>query len=153
MFNLSSPVTGGTLSGLVDPTFTVVADIAPSVYAKQFAVTALGGTQVGSQSHTVALPFTITATRAAQLKQISYNFNGTIKSIPNNVHKLLIRKGVTCGTGISRVASFEMIMTVPAGSENNTNGQAQLDSMYSAAIGVLQQQLQGLRSIATVGLI
>jgi hypothetical protein len=58
-FAPTSPVTGAAQSGLTAPTYTLTADVAPAQNAKQYAVTALGGTQTGVISHSVAAPFTL----------------------------------------------------------------------------------------------
>lgn len=58
-YSPSSPVTGGTQTGLTSPTYTLTADIAPSALGKQHAVTALGGTQTGVRTSSAADPFTV----------------------------------------------------------------------------------------------
>lgn len=45
---LSSPVTGGAQTGFTSPTYTLTADTPPAGSGgKQYAATALGGTQAG----------------------------------------------------------------------------------------------------------
>lgn len=57
-FTLTSPITGAAQTGFTSPTYTLTSDLAPDNNGKQVAVTALGGTQVGVTTHSVAAPFT-----------------------------------------------------------------------------------------------
>jgi len=59
----TNPVTGAAQTGLTSPTYTLVADIAPDVNGRQWAVSALGGTQTGVRTHSASDPFTITVMR------------------------------------------------------------------------------------------
>jgi len=70
-FNLTSPVTGASQTGFTAPTYTLTVDTAPDVNAKQWAVTALGGTQAGVSSHSVASPFTVTMFRPKVLRLLA----------------------------------------------------------------------------------
>lgn len=49
--SLTTPVTGAAQTGLTSPTYTHVVDTPPNAYTKQYAVTALGGTQTGVDVH------------------------------------------------------------------------------------------------------
>lgn len=151
MFTPTTPIAGFAISGLTSPTYTFVSDVAPSLFGKQVAVTALGGTQAGVTAHSISSPFTATATRPSVLKPITYNSNGTVKSIPVNSTKLLVRKGVSCLPTVVKVASISISFDIPAGAE--TYDAANLNALYSAAIGLLQQQGQGLRDSATAGIL
>jgi len=68
---LSSPVNGGAQTGFTSPTYTIVVDTAPTNSGKQYAVSAIGGTQVGvDASSTPSRPFTITLSRPAVLRTL-----------------------------------------------------------------------------------
>jgi len=95
---LTSPVTGGAQTGLTSPTYTLATDTAPTSAGKQYAVSALGGTQAGvDASSTPSRPFTWTGSRPAVLRQLpALNAStGLLPNVPNNVYKVLVRKGVT----------------------------------------------------------
>jgi hypothetical protein len=66
-YSPTSPVTGAAQTGLTSPTYTLSTDVAPSINGKQHAITALGGTQTGVNSHSVAAPFTCTFVRPQPL--------------------------------------------------------------------------------------
>ena len=59
--SLTSPITGAAVTGLTSPTYTVAVDTPPNTWSKQWAVTALGGTQTGvDTSSSASRPFTLT---------------------------------------------------------------------------------------------
>jgi hypothetical protein len=154
MFNPTSPVTGGAQTGLTSPTYTLTTDTPPAINAKQFAVTALGGTQTGVDTHSVARPFTITMFRPTTPKVLgSPNpVTGVVSDVPNNVYTVLVRKGVTPLAGQSaRIALFEGRMQVPAGSE--LADAANIRAMLSAAFGVLMQQSAGIGDTTVSGIL
>lgn len=134
---LTSPITGLAQTGLTSPTYTHVADTPPDVNAKQYAVTALGGTQVGVEVHAVDNPFTITAKRPRVLKTAS---NGA--SARNN-YELLIRKGVVVDTaGTRKVAITRIIYEIPVGAESHDP--ESIRAMASAAGGAVSQASSGI---------
>ena len=119
-FNPSSPVTGGAQSGLTSPTYTLTADTAPSSNGKQYAITALGGTQTGVDTHSVARPFTLTMFRPTTPRVLGQPnpVTGRVSSIPNNVYAVITRKGVTPLAGQASVnLVIETRISVPAGSD------------------------------------
>lgn len=119
-FNPSSPVTGGAQSGLTSPTYTLTTDTAPSSNGKQYAITALGGTQTGVDTHSVARPFTLTMFRPATPRVLGQPnpVTGRVSSIPNNVYAVITRKGVTPLAGQASVnLVIETRISVPAGSD------------------------------------
>jgi len=94
----SGVITGAAISGFTNPTYTLTADTAPDASnGKQGIVTTVGGTQVGVNVHSIACPFTLTATRTRQ-PQILGAVNpstGLLRGRPPvNVSTLVIRKGV-----------------------------------------------------------
>lgn len=151
MFTFTSPVTGSAIVGLTTPSYTVVQDTALSLFSKQIAVSVLGGTQTGVTSHSISSPFTGTVSRPSVLKQIAYNSNGTVKNIPVNAYRVLCRKGVTPVAGVIKNASIDIAINVPAGSE--TLDAANLSALFSFASGLLLQQLQGMRNMASDGIL
>lgn len=118
--SLSSPVTGGAQTGLTSPTYTLTADTPPVPNSKQWAVTALGGTQTGVEAHAMSQPFTIAFFRPAVPKTIgSPNpATGVISNIPRNVSKIVVRKGVNVAADQAPVtALFTLTCDVPAGAD------------------------------------
>ena len=95
-FSITSPITGQAQTGLTSPTYTVVADTPPNINAKQWVVTALGGTQTGAVAHTVSAPFSIAMFRP-QNPQVLAPVNpvtGVLTKVPTNTYKVITRKGV-----------------------------------------------------------
>jgi hypothetical protein len=68
-FSLTSPITGGAQTGFTSPTYTIAVDSSPNGQAgKQYAVTAIGGTQTGvDTSSSPSNPFTVNLVRPAVL--------------------------------------------------------------------------------------
>jgi hypothetical protein len=137
---LTSPVTGAAQTGFTAPTYTHVTDSAPDATMKQYAVTALGGTQVGVSLHSASSPFTFTAQRPKVFKTLGKPnpTTGVIKDIPVNTWKFRIRKGVLPLAGQPIVTSeMTLIFGVPAGSD--LASPAELRAMCSMMIGSLTQ--------------
>ncbi len=144
-FALSSPVTGAAVSGLTSPTYTITADTAPDVNGKQYAVTALGGTQTNVDVHSVSKPFTLSFFRPKVLKtlQAANPVTGVIKNIPMNTYKLIGRKGVAPALNQSNmVARCTLSIEVPAGSD--TYEPEDLRAMISAFAGALNASASGI---------
>lgn len=143
--SLSSPVTGGAQTGLTSPTYTTVADQAPDVNAKQWAVTALGGTQTGVTAHSVSSPFVTAFWRPKNVAILGKPnpTTGVLASVPKNVYKVVTIKGVLplAGQPISTML-IRTEISVPAGSDlaDLPNVRAAL-SMH---IGSLSQVSAGL---------
>jgi hypothetical protein len=151
---VTSPVTGAAQTGLTSPTYTLTADIAPDSNGKQNAVTALGGTQTGVNTHSVAAPFTITATRPKVFRVLGKPnpVTGLIKEVPMNTYTVLTRKGVLPLAAQPYVnAMFKTTMSIPAGSD--VADPANLRAGLSAHIGALYQQSAGIGDTAVSGII
>jgi hypothetical protein len=151
---ISSPVTGAAQSGLTSPTYTLTADVAPDANGKQWAVTALGGTQTGVVTHSVSSPFTITFWRPKILRLIGIPNPTTgvlaANQVPNNVYRLLTRKGVIPLAGqAARVATVDTVISVPAGSD--TVDPEDLRAALSAHIGALNQVSSGIGDTVVSG--
>lgn len=151
---LTSPITGGAQTGLTSPTYTHVADTAPTPQGKQVAVTALGGTQTGVTVHSVASPFTISAFRPATFKALgkAHPVTGVISNVQKNQYKVITRKGVTVLAGQPiQTMQITTIIDVPAGADlaDPVNVRAGI----SAHIGALDQQSVGIGDTTVNGVI
>jgi hypothetical protein len=118
-FAPTSPVTGAPEVGLTLPTYTLVADVAPAAHGKQYYVSALGGTQTGVEVNSLSNPFTMTFFKVASPKTLpAVNASGGLSSVPKNVFKWNVRKGLEVLSGQPRqVGLFELSMSLPAGSD------------------------------------
>lgn len=153
-FAPSSPVTGAAVSGLTNPTYTLVTDVAPSINGKQYAVSALGGTQTNVDINTVSKPFTMSFFRPAQLKVLpqANPVTGIVKNVPLNTYKLITRKGVQPAANQSlMVARITTIIEVPAGSD--TYEPEELRAMISAHFGLGSAQASGIADTVISGVI
>lgn len=154
MFSPTSPVTGASQTGLTSPTYTLTNDVAPDINGKQFAVTALGGTQTNVTPHTMASPFTVTFTRVKNVRTVPTPnpSTGVIGNSPMNISKFNVRKGVVPLAGqAAQTAYVRMEIGIPAGSD--TADAANLRAMLSCAIGVLNQQSAGIGESVITNLI
>jgi len=147
--SVTSPITGAAQTGFTSPTYTLTTDIAPDVNGKQWAVTALGGTQTGVTAHSTSSPFTITATRpkTARILGKPHPVTGLVKEVPMNVYGVLTRKGAT--PLVDQPVATAMMKTnisIPAGSDSYDP--ANLRAMISAHIGALSQIASGLGDTA-----
>lgn len=153
-FNPTTPVTGGAQTGFTAPTYTIASDVAPDVNGKQFAVTALGGTQAGVTSHTVQSPFTVTFARPKAFKSLSVvdPVTGMLRSVPKNSWKLIVRKGNTPLAG--QTPSLLLVscsIDVPAGAD--TADPANIRAAVSLLVGILSQQSAGIGDSLVTGLV
>lgn len=151
---LTSPITGGAQTGFTSPTYTIVTDYPPSNNGKQYAVSALGGTQSGVDVHSVSKPFTITVLRPANLKALpaANPVTGVIKTIPKNTYKIIVRKGAVPGANQNPItAVIRCDLEIPAGTD--TNEPEELRAMISAFIGALNQISAGLGDTVTSGIL
>lgn len=152
-WNLTSPVTGAAQTGLTSPTYTLSTDTAPEITGKQMAVTALGGTQTGVTTHSATVPFTVTHFRPKVFKALGMPnpTTGVISSVPYNVHKVIVRKGVTpAASQQARPARVTVLVEVPAGAE--TYDAPNVRAMLSLAIGALSQQSAGVGDTVVSGI-
>lgn len=144
-FSLSSPVTGGAQTGFTSPTYTLAADTPPDINAKQYVVTALGGTQTGASVHSVASPFTIAMFRPKQFKSLGVPnpSTGVISRVPKNQYKVVVRKGMVPLLGQSpETAIITLTMDLPAGADLASPGE--IRAALSAAFGSLSQASAGI---------
>lgn len=151
---ITSPITGTAQTGLTSPTYTLTTDIAPDNNGKQYAVTALGGTQTGVTTHSVASPFTVTVSRPRSFRALGKPnpTTGLVKDVPVNVYKALTRKGVLPLSGQPyALCIIRSEVSVPAGSD--TYDAANIRAALSAHIGALSQISSGLGDTAVSGII
>lgn len=136
-FAPATPVTGGPQTGFTSPTYTLTADYAPDATGRQYAVTALGGTQTGVTTHSASSPFTVTMFRPKSFKALGQPDPGTgvIYRVGKNTWKIIVRKGVTPAADQSAqpmLCSLEM--SVPAGAD--TYDAANVKACLSLLFGV-----------------
>ena len=137
-FAPSSPVTGSPMTGLTSPTYTLSADVYPAgVNGKQYAVTALGGTQTGVFAHSVDRPFTIAMTRPKSVRSgpsVGAFATGKVGTIPKNEFSIIVRKGVASNTTYApyEVELIKMTIAVPtgAGTADAVNVRAALSLLF-----------------------
>jgi hypothetical protein len=151
---LSSPVTGTAQTGLTAPTYTVVTDTPPNSYSKQYAVTALGGTQTGVDVHGASKPFTVTFSRPANIRPapVPNPVTGAMPNSPRNVYSVLVRKGMIPGTSQNpQVAVLRCDFSVVAGAD--LMEPEDIRAALSLLIGSLSQQSAGLGDTLINGLL
>lgn len=152
MWSPTSPVTGGAQTGLTSPTYTLTDDVAPDNNGLQKAITALGGTQTGVVSHSIAAPFTLTFVRPKSFKILgkANPVTGLISSVPRNVFKVITRKGVLPLAG--QPYSTMLVTTtieVPAGAD--AADAANIRAALSCHIGAIYQQSAGVGDTGVSG--
>ncbi len=142
--SVTSPVTGSAQTGLTSPTYNLTADTPPNINSKQWAVTALGGTQTGVDVHAASKPFTITVTRPANIRVAPVpNNNGLIGNAPRNVYSVLVRKGVVPVTNQApQIMVLRCDFSVVAGSD--LVEPEDVRAALSLLIGSLSQQSAGI---------
>lgn len=150
---LTSPVTGGAQTGFTAPTYTVVADVAPDINGRQYAVTVANGTQVGVTVHTMSSPYTITFVKPKVFKALGkpHPVTGLVTSVPRNISKVILRKGTTplAGQPISTMLMV-LSMEVPAGAD--TADAPNIRAALSLLVGALNQQSAGIGDFLVSGI-
>lgn len=144
-FAPSSSVAGATVPGFTSPTYTLTTDVAPSMNGKQYAVTAVGGTQTGVDVNTVSKPFTLSFFRPQVLKVLpqANPVTGVIKAVPMNAYKLITRKGVLPAPGqVPITARITTVIEVPAGAD--TFEPEDLKAMVALHFGASSAQAAGI---------
>lgn len=150
----TSALAGGSQTGLTSPTYDSVVDVAPDSNGKQYAVTALGGTQTDVRVHTVSDPFTITFARPKVPRTLpSPNaVTGKYGSLPRNQYVVIVRKGVNfAASNAPQVLVARLTIDVPAGADayDAKNVRAAL----SYLIGALSDQSAGLGDMLVNGVL
>lgn len=153
-FAPASPVTGAAVSGLTSPTYTLVADVAPNINGKQYAISAVGGTQTGVNVNTVSKPFSLSFFRPASLRVLpqANPVTGVIKNVPINTYKMITRKGASPAVNQNpMVARITTIIEVPAGTD--TYEPEDLRAMISCHFGTGWEQASGIADTVISGVI
>lgn len=150
-FSPSTPIAGAAISGLTSPTYTIAADQAPTPSSKQYAVTALGGTQSGVSAHTISAPFTLTMFRPATFKSLgTTDPSGRVRVFPKNTFEVLTRKGVhVLANQPVQLMTIRTNLGIPAGAD--TFDVNSIKAAISAHIGLLTQISQGLSDTVLTG--
>lgn len=153
-FAPASPVTGAAQTGFTSPTYTLTTDVAPNINGKQYAITAVGGTQTGVDVNTVSKPFSTTFFRPAVLRTLpqANPVTGVIKNVPMNTYKLITRKGVLPAANQNpMMARITTIIEVPAGSD--TYEPEDLKAALSVHFGIGYAQAAGIGDTIISGII
>lgn len=143
--SVSSPVTGSAQTGFTSPTYTVVVDTPPNAYSKQWAVTALGGTQANVDVHGASKPFTVTFSKPATVRSapIPNPTTGVMGNSPRNVYSVLVRKGTSPGVNQNpQTMLLRCDIGVIAGAD--LVEPEDIRAGLSLLIGTLNQQSSGL---------
>lgn len=151
---LTTPVTGAAQTGFTTPTYTISLDTSPDSMAKQWAVTALGGTQAGVTSHSVSSPFTVSFWRPKVFQGLGKPnpTTGLIARVPRNTYKVITRKGVLplAGQPIQNL-NITTIIEVPAGAD--TADASNIRAALALHIGSLTQASAGVGDTAVLGIL
>jgi len=142
-FAPTTPITGSTQTGLTSPTYTIATDTNPDSNGKQVYVSALGGTQTGVLSHSVAAPFTCSMFRPKALKVLApvNPVTGVLRNVPTNTYKVITRKGVLPLAGQSyKTAVLSSTLDIPAGAD--LADPLSLRAAISCHIGLLTQPVR-----------
>jgi len=154
-FSVSSPVTGGAQTGFTSPTYTLATDTAPSNNGRQYAVSAIGGTQAGvDSSSSPSRPFTVTLTRPAVLRQLPAvnGATGILPNVPRNTFKIIGRKGVTpLANQAAQIFNITVSYDVPAGSD--VADTANVRALASLVHGVIAQISASIGDTLVTGVI
>lgn len=153
-FSPASPVAGAVMVGFTSPTYTLTTDVAPSINGKQYAVTAIGGTQTGVDVNSVSKPFTVTLFRPAVLKPLpqANPVTGIVRAVPNNTYKLITRKGaLPAANNNSITARITTIIEVPAGTD--TYEPEDIKAMISCHFGVAWESSNDIGDVVVSGIL
>lgn len=150
-FNFTSPVSGAAQTGFTSPTYTLTQDQSPSPNADQYAVTALGGTQVGVDTHTASNPFTIARFMPKSVNSLGLpDVNGNYRSIPTTRYKFVVRKGCTLSNGQRKPVVVRFELEIPAGADEDDP--EALRAAVSLALGAWYAESAGLGTMLVTGL-
>jgi hypothetical protein len=131
-----------------------VADTPPDINAKQYVVSALGGTQTGVTVHSVNSPFTLTMFRPKQYKQLGVPnpSTGVIARIPRNSFKIICRKGMLplAGQAVD-TAIYTLTIDNPAGTD--LASPQEIRAALSALFGLASQQSAGIGDTLVSGVL
>lgn len=152
--SLTSPVTGAAQTGFTSPTYTLTTDVAQDINGKQWAVSALGGTQSGVTASSVSSPFTVSFYRPKVLKILGNPdaITGIVRSVPRNSYSMIVRKGVLPLAGQPNTNMVcKLTMDVPAGAD--TADPSNIRAALSLLIGAISQVSAGLGDTEVSGIL
>lgn len=154
-YALSTPVTGSAQTGLTAPTYTIALDTAPTYNGKQYAVTALGGTQPGVSVNTPLAPFRLNLVRPATLKSAAPLRSNSNSLTANNRNKWVMigHKGglLIPASSVYGVMQMRCEIDIPSGLE--TAGAAEVRAFLSFFIGALTQASAGIGDTFVTGVL
>jgi hypothetical protein len=154
MFNPDlSALAGGAQTGFTSPTYDSTVDVAPDSNGKQYAVTAIGGTQASVRTHSVSDPFTATFVRPKTLKSLpnANPVSGLRGTVPRNTYLIIIRKGVNVAANLSPVPMvIRSAIDVPAGADSYDAPNVKAALSYFA--GLIADQSAGIGDTALSGI-
>lgn len=144
-----SPVTGAAITGFTSPTYTITADAAPAATAKQWAVTSLGGTQSGVNTHSVSSPFTFTSFKPASVKIVGAvdPKTGQLAKSGKNTYSWIFRKGMVPLAGQApQIAVVRISADIPAGCD--LAAPAEIKALFSFLAGIVWANVQAYVDLA-----
>lgn len=153
-FSPTSPVTGSTVTAFTSPTYTLVQDTAPNANSKQYAVSALGGTQTGVDINAVSKPFTIAMFRPVVLRPLPQAnvSTGVVPNIPVNTYSILTRKGsVPAANQVPQVIKIKTVFEVPAGCD--AYEPEELKAAFSCHVGILWGNSAAIQDVLLTGVL
>lgn len=153
-FAPTSPVTGGAQTGFTTPGYTIVTDYAPEPNGKQYAVSALSGTQAGVTIHSVGSPFTANFIKPKTFAVLGKPnpSTGVLPAFPKNKWKFIVRKGMLPLAGQPiQIGDIRVEMNIPAGAD--TADPSNVRALFSLAIGLLSQQSAGIGDTVNSGIV
>lgn len=153
-FTMNSPLPGAAVAGFTSPTWTLAVDSPPSPASKQWVVTYGGGTVPNVEYHSASKPFTIAVFRPQVMKTLGAPnpATGVIKSPPNNVYKVITRKGALCAANqVPSIARITTIFEIPAGVD--TYEPDDVRALVSAHIGTLWVESSNIEVMVRTGMI
>lgn len=139
-FSPDLSTTGAAQTGFTSPTYTMVADTATEPNARQWVVSAYGGTQTGARAHTAGDPFTVLIRRTPYKALPPKNpVNGSYGNVPLNRIEILQRKGVYIDSANTvRVMNLRLIAEIPAGAE--LNDPVNIRAAVSNLLGLMSEE-------------
>lgn len=148
-----SSTTGGAQTGFTSPTYTLVDDTPPVVNAKQKTVSALGGTQDNVSANSISKPFTATFYKPPAVKQLpaANAQTGLRGAIPNNVYKLIVRKGGLAAADVPVTAIARVEFSIPAGMDSYSP--AEIRALVSFLVGLLSEESADLGDTLVTGVL
>lgn len=153
-YSPTSPVTGAAQTGFTAPTYTLALDMAPDSNGKQYAVSAIGGTQAGVTLHSVGSPFTANFVKPKSFAVLGKPnpITNVLQSFPKNKWKFIARKGMLPLAGQPiQVGDIRVEINIPAGAD--TADPSNVRALYSLAAGLLWQQAAGIGDTVNSGIV